>query len=138
MKRRNAHRPSFKPTQLKFLVITRVPDPDGNEDWRNLRAHVPTHIEDEQGLRRIVEEYPGRVGINLLRGLRTECFQLGEIVIIDHTGREPSGLMRDPSKHGVEFVGYDSAKDAYEHSCEITGIGASPVARRLQPFKDES
>ena len=90
--------------RYKFCVITEVPDPEKSDG--NLAMAIVYSLPQE--IR----------GLVALKG-RQEVFTLGEILVLDDSGREVSGHGRKPIKWYVETETFEDIEDAIQKSIEV-------------------
>ncbi len=99
-------------------VITEVPEP---ESGRNMAAVIGVYErdpDDKHGLK--VRPLAGEIGMAMLLEFRVEVFTLGEILIVDDSGREFAGKGRKPSKWGVGFEYFDDIDSATAKAIEVS------------------
>lgn len=88
----------------KFAVITHVPDPETNDG--NLASAL-------------VYRLPKDLQFHVMINGRTEVFALGEIVILNESGREIGGRGRKPSKWHINYELFDAVDAAVARSAEV-------------------
>ena len=88
----------------QIAVITEVPDPE--KDDGNLAA--PMCYGEDKSLR-----------LAALMHLRVEVFSVGEILILDASGREVSGYGRKPSKWDVQTEYFETLEEAVNRAVEV-------------------
>jgi len=54
-----------------------------------------------------------------VEGIKVPAFEVGEILIVDETGREVAGHCRKPSKWMVEYEEFDNLEEAIKRAREI-------------------
>lgn len=98
-------------------VICRVPP---NTEMGNLAAALDAMVEREQpgpdNNYNGVYESVGLAGLSL----RMPVFTLGEILVMDDSGREIGGVGRKPSKWDVECREFDSLEEAVEFARSLS------------------
>lgn len=95
-----------------FAVITKVPKVrEGNEydqilveGWDKTNEEVIYHLPKEDVKYRAVD--------TKYVNAKLPVFHLGEILILDETGREVTGVGRKPSKWSVEVQEFDNLEEA--------------------------
>jgi len=106
---------------MRFAVVTKTPSLAGN-----LAAAFEFYTEkqDGDGLSRMGvatrDEDFERVPFEVCLSLRMPVFHVGEILILDHTGREVGYPGRKPSKWDVEIDEYDDVLTAVLRSKEVS------------------
>ena len=99
-----------------FAVITKVPKArEGNEydqilvhGWDETNEEVIYHYPKENERYSMIE--------TPFVNAKLPVFHLGEILILDNSGREVGGLCRKPSKWSVEFQEFDNLDEAVQKS----------------------
>ena len=91
---------------MRICVVTRVPDPETDDG--NLAAAI-------------VYRLPSEVRVPVLLRGRVPVFHLGEILILDESGREVGGLGRKPSKWDVALQYFPTIEEAVEKSRAVSG-----------------
>ena len=102
--------------QVQFAVVTKIPDDAEPGNW-TLGApigHISGH--DERGLE-IVKHVPTQIFLKL----RTAVFSLGEILILDDSGREVAGKGRKPSAWRVAIKSFPTIEEAVTCARKVAG-----------------
>lgn len=109
---------------MNFCVITRIPDSEKGESG-NLAVALPLYLETEQPSKE--NDYRGKfepvvklMGMAAL-SLRAPVFALGEILVVDESGREIGGIARKPSKWDIDYEEYDTVEEAVAKAIELRG-----------------
>lgn len=107
-----------------IAVVTRIPEPDdhGNmavPDCLPLYKEQRTPSGAQDFNAPLVEDFQ-MGGALLLGGYRSPVFRLGEILILDASGREPHGRGRKPSKWDITITHADTIADAVMLSRDVT------------------
>jgi hypothetical protein len=118
-----------------FEVVTKVPDPltnDGNLYSAGLELYLsnPHQHPDERGSKRLLDalaESGRQDAFGFVMALRAPCFTLGEILILDGSGREVCGRGRKPSKWFIETEGFGTIEEAAARAIEITDAAARAI-----------
>ena len=102
-----------------FAVITEVPDHKSDDIVRNLALpsklwQVVGTATQENDYREPVQQVP----VSVLLRLRSEVFELGEILILDG-GREVAGRGRKPGKWGAKYEEFDCLEVAVARAREV-------------------
>lgn len=111
-----------------FIVITEVPEPP---DVGNLAALGPCWAQVDQPsaennylpVVKPLHEVDPNLAMAALLVLRVPVFVLGEIILVDDSGREIGGNMRKPSKWDISYEEFDLSVDAVARSREVTKVG---------------
>lgn len=100
----------------EFCVITSVPDPDKGEVG-NLATGLDVFrvVRDFDG----ADEQVERISPLIALSLRTPVFSLGEIIVVNESGREIGGHGRKPSKWSISSEYFDNVEDAIERAKEL-------------------
>ena len=102
-------------TKITFGVITKVPpvnDPDGG----NLAVALPLYFRTKDGS---IQDSVAVLGAGALSAMYP-VFDLGEILILDDTGREVSGKGRKPLKWFVTCEHFQQLEEAIKRAREVT------------------
>jgi hypothetical protein len=102
-----------------FAVITKVPKVrEGNEydqilveGWDEANEEVIYHLPKEDEKYSMVE--------TKYVNAKLPVFHLGELLILDHTGREVTGVGRKPSKWSVEVKEFITLDEAVQMAQEV-------------------
>lgn len=104
-----------------YLVITKVPleDENGNFNPGNLYNPILYTERTDGKWEMNPKKMKGKKIKNCDCGVSTPNFDIGEILIVDESGREITGKMRKPSKWYVETECFDSLEKAITRSLAI-------------------
>jgi len=120
---------------LTYAVITKVADPATGGNLANgaaLYVQVERPSEANGWGGRYESAYdaaPGAMTALVLAGLAYPVFEVGELLVLDHNGREPCGYGRKPSKWVVEYEEFGSIEDAVRRAREVSRSPAAPSPR---------
>lgn len=106
-----------------FAVITEVPADDDLAGNMALAGMIWLEVEPmrpENDYKAKFEPISKSIGAGIL-ALRQRVFELGEILILDGSGREVGGMGRKPSKWSVTTEEFDDIEAAVARSREVTG-----------------
>ncbi len=105
-----------------FTVVTEVPEPESGGNMAaamDLYAVAPESEDNKYGLK--VRPLQAEVAMTVLLSLRRPVFFLGEILILDSSGREYAGHGRKPNKWDVQTEEFDNINDAIDRAKEVSG-----------------
>lgn len=117
-----------------FGVITDIPDPTTGG---NLASAMDLYRQIEDG-----NESNGwlgrfeRLDIMVALELRYPVFTLGEILVLDDSGREVSGIGRKPSKWFVSYETFDTIELAVDRAREITAMAMTTDLNQKEVGRD--
>lgn len=113
-------------SDFEFCVITKVPGPG---EWGNLASLVEVYVEDEapsaennfQGVCKQLHEVDRNLAMFALLKMRVPVFDLGEIIVLDRSGREIGARGRKPAKWLISFETFNKIEDAAARALEVLG-----------------
>lgn len=101
-----------------FCVITEVPDPE--KEAGNLAAPLLYVPQDRYSVGPSLDpKVLNSARMIALLHLRSEVFDLGEILVMGEDGREVGGAGRKPSKWDVSTESFNKVEDAVARSREV-------------------
>ena len=100
-----------------FAVITKVPKPgEGNEGHVVLVKDWDKDNEEQIYRFSTIEDFDNP---NDYIEAKIPVFNLGEVLILNDSGREVAGMQRKPSKWSVEVEEFDNLDDAVKKAQEV-------------------
>ena len=99
-------------------VITEIPEPESGHNMAAAFGLYEVDSDDEHGIK--VRKLSPSARMALMLEFRVEVFTLGEILIVDDSGREYAGKGRKPSKWGVGFEYFDDLDAATAKAIEVS------------------
>ena len=105
---------------MYYGVITEVDSGVGNLA-SVMDLYVPSGKKDQYGLEAYapLAQVQPQVALGILTEWRRPVFVLGEILILDSTGREVAGHGRKPEKWSVMCETYDTLEDAVARALQV-------------------
>lgn len=111
----------------EFCVITKVPDVTNMGNLASLigcviQTEEPSKDNDFRGVYRHLHEVDPELALLLMLKGRIPVFSLGEIIILDESGREVGGHMRKPSKWDIEYETFTTLAEAVDRSVQALAV----------------
>lgn len=112
---------------IRYAVVTRVPDPDDGGDAGNMALSIPYVAQGPAGMTVVpATRMHGLEGLTI--AWRAPVFVLGEVLMLDETGREYVGRGRYPSKWDVDVEEFESALEALMRAEEVQSVRVTNIA----------